>query len=123
MHLDGWQIVAAVGLAAFLQGVVAVGENQRQQLSLWMAQDQLGFRYPLQGNNVLPEGTSGQCTSLLRSVVTPPDSGPKLPTCRPGDSVFWPLSPGCFESSAEAQPESEGMNQDRDGWASGTLQG
>lgn len=43
LHLDGWQIVAAVCLTTYLQGVVAVRENQRQQLSLWMAQDQLGF--------------------------------------------------------------------------------
>lgn len=81
LHLDGWQIVAAVCLTTFLQGVVAVRENQRQQLSLWMAQDQLGFWYPLQGNNVLPEGTRGLCVcqwlksdsgaALLCSAVTP----------------------------------------------------
>lgn len=43
LHLDGWQIVAAACLTTFLQGVLAVGQNQRQQLSRWMAQDQLGL--------------------------------------------------------------------------------
>lgn len=43
VHLDGLQIIAAARLSTFLQGVVAVGQNQRQQLSLWVAQDQLGL--------------------------------------------------------------------------------
>lgn len=29
LDLDAWQIVAAVRLATFLQGIVAVGQNQR----------------------------------------------------------------------------------------------
>lgn len=62
------------------------------------------------------------CVYHFCAAVAPFNPRPELPTYRLGDSVFGPLSPGCFESSAEAQAEPRGMNQDRGGLAIETLQ-
>ena len=41
LGLDPSEVVAAPRLLAFLQGVVAVGEHQGEQLPLWVTQGQL----------------------------------------------------------------------------------
>lgn len=43
LGLDGRQVVTAVCLPAFLQSVATVRQNERQQLSLRVAQGQLGL--------------------------------------------------------------------------------
>ena len=41
LGLDPSEVVAVLCLLAFLQGVVAVGEHQGEQLPLWVTQGQL----------------------------------------------------------------------------------